>query len=291
MKKPLYIVDVFAEKKFSGNPLAVVCDAEDLSPKQMQLIAKEMNYSETTFIKKIHDDRQNIDVRIFTPSHEIPFAGHPLIGTAFIIQQEIIQQDIPKISFQLEIGPIDMTLSNDNIIWLKPIKPFLGAKIPSNILAKVLQIPSGDINHAWPIQEVNMGLHVIIVPLNDCSAVEKVNIKLEQYYTLIKQTKSKAILVFSTETLFEENDLHVRVFADYYGIPEDPATGSANAGLAAYIAQYQCFNDTKEILRVEQGYELNRPSLLYIQSKKSDGVLDIQIGGEVQLIAKGELYL
>ncbi|MHC4587511.1 MAG: PhzF family phenazine biosynthesis protein [Planctomycetota bacterium] len=254
--KIFYIVDVFAEEKYAGNQLAVVRDAAGLSDSEMQNITKEMNYSETTFI--LSDDRRNggYDVRIFTPAQEVPFAGHPTLGTAYIIQQEIIKEPIEKIILNLKVGRIPVTFNytgkEKNVLRMKQIEPTFGQIIEPEPIAEVLSLNTSDIDEKFPVQ-------------------------------------AKAILVFCPETYSQENDLNVRVFVDYYGIPEDPATGSGNGCLAGYLVKNRYFDKDQIDIRAEQGYEIARPSLIYLRAKDTEGQIDISVGGKVVMVAKGKL--
>jgi trans-2,3-dihydro-3-hydroxyanthranilate isomerase len=288
-----YIVDVFAEKKYAGNQLAVVRDAAGLSDSEMQNITKEMNYSETTF--SLSGDRINggYDVRIFTPAQEVPFAGHPTLGTAYVIQQEIIKEPIEKIILNLKVGRIPVTFNytgkEKNVLRMKQIEPTFGQIIEPEQISDVLGINTSDIDERFPVQEVSTGMFFIIVPLKTLDAVKRAKIDKNKYFKLIKDRQTKAILVFCPETYSQENDLNVRVFVDYYGIPEDPATGSGNGCLAGYLVKHRYFGKDQIDIRTEQGYEIARPSLLYLRAEKKEGRIDISVGGKVVMVAKGEL--
>ncbi len=286
---PFYIVDVFAEGKYSGNQLAVVISRNKLNDEEMQSIAKEMNYSETTFITSI----ENYDVRIFTPEVELPFAGHPTIGTAYIIQQEFMKEKAKTMSLNLKIGPIAILFKYKGDIltetWMEYNEPAFSGFFVPDLLADVLGIDESDIDSRFKIQEVYTGIHTLIVPLKSLDAIKKVRINNEKYTDLIQNTQAKSILVFCPETYDKRNDLNVRFFADYYGVPEDPATGSANGCLAAYLVKYGYFGKNKIDIRVEQGYEIGRKSLLLLRAEEKAGKFHITVGGKVILIAKGNL--
>ena len=288
-----YIVDVFAEDKYAGNQLAVVRDAAGLSDDEMQNITKEMNYSETTFI--LSDDQKNggYDVRIFTPAQEVPFAGHPTLGTAYIIQQEIIKEPVEKIILNLKVGRIPVTFNytgkEKNVLRMKQIEPTFGQIIELEQISQVLGINTGDIDERFPVQEVSTGMFFIIVPLKTLDAVKRAKIARDKYFKLIKDRPAKAILVFCPETYSQENNLNVRVFVDYYGIPEDPATGSGNGCLAGYLVKNRYFGKDQIDIRAEQGYEITRPSLLYLRAENKEGQIDISVGGKVVIVARGQL--
>ncbi len=288
-----YIVDVFAEEKYAGNELAVVRRAGSLSDLEMQKIAREVNFSETTYILRDEENRGGFDVRIFTPKEELPFAGHPTLGTAFIIQQEILKAPVKEVVLNLKVGPIPVTFTYrgdvPDILWMKQIKPRFGKTIEAEAVASAISLEAGEIDAKFPIQEVSTGVPFIIVPLKTLRSVKRSRINLEKYFSLIEGTEAKSILVFCPETYSSQNDLNVRVFADYYGVPEDPATGSANGCLAGYMAKHRYFGSPLVNVRVEQGYEIGRQSLLLLNAEDKAGEIGIFVGGKVILVARGEL--
>jgi trans-2,3-dihydro-3-hydroxyanthranilate isomerase len=292
-KLTFYIVDVFAEEKYTGNQLAVFRNVKELSNIEMQQIAKEMNYSETTFILSEEKRNQGYDVRIFTPEKEVPFAGHPTLGTAYVIQNEIIGEPVKKVVLNLKIGQIPVTINyreeKADILWMKQKAPIFSEIFDVQRISEVLSINKKEIDDRFPVQEVSTGLPFIIVPLKNLNALKQAKVKKEAYFKLIENTDAKAILLFSPETYKKENDLNVRVFADYYGVPEDPATGSANGCLAGYLVKYHYFGECKIDIRVEQGYEIGRPSLLFLKAEEKEGGIDVFVGGKVIMIAKGHL--
>ena len=288
-----YILDVFAEDKYAGNQLAVVRDAGGLSDEQMQKIAKEMNYSETTFILSEEQRNGGYDVRIFTLEQELPFAGHPTLGTAYVIQQEIIKDTVKVVNLNLKVGQIPVTFNYDggcpSILWMKQIAPVFGRTIKPGPIAEVLGIDKGEIDGRFPIQEVSTGIFFIIVPLKTLDAVKRSRVVRDKYFKLVENTQAKAIFIFCPQTYQTGNNLNARMFCDYYGVSEDPATGSANGCLAGYLAKYRYFEDSKVDTRVEQGYEIGRPSLLYLKAEDHNGKIDVSVGGKVVMVAKGEL--
>ncbi len=288
-KCELFIVDVFAEKKLEGNQLAVFICKDNLFDSEMQKLAKEMNYSETTFITSV----ENYDVRIFTPEEELPFAGHPTLGTAFVIQQELIKSPIKTILLNLKIGPIPVLFKyksgNVDEIWMEQNAPTFGKFFDPDLFSQILNIEVENIDLRFPIQVVSTGLPFFIVPLKTLKAIKQVRVDRDKYMNLIEKTEAKSILIFCPETYNKGNDLNVRVFTDYIGIPEDPATGSGNGCLAAYLVKYQYFGKNYINIRVEQGYEVGRPSLLLLEAKETDGEVSVSVGGKVFMVAKGEL--
>jgi trans-2,3-dihydro-3-hydroxyanthranilate isomerase len=289
-----YIVDVFAESKYAGNQLAVFCGAgvAELSEVQMLQIAREINYSETTFIRSNHPQNGGYDVRIFTPKKELPFAGHPTLGTAFVLQQEIINQPVEQVILNLAVGQIPVTFNYRDrvadILWMRQKSPTFGQVLSADTLAKVLNLEVDEIDARFPIQEVSTGVPFIIVPLKTLASLKKAKVNLDKYFELIETTEAKEILIFCPETYSDVNDLNVRVFAHSLGIPEDPATGSANGCLAGYLVEYSYFGNDAIDVKVEQGYEIDRPSLLLLKSQRNDSEIEVLVGGKVVMVAKGE---
>lgn len=285
---PFYIVDVFAEQKYAGNQLAVFRDAGWLSGQEMQKIAREINFSETTFILSDEPRNGGFDVRIFTPGEEVPFAGHPTLGTAHIIQRQILQGKAGRVVLNLKVGQIPVTLGADGYSWMRQIQPVFGAQHPPELLAGVLGIDVSEIDERFPIEEVSTGLPFFIVPLKGITALKKAKVEKDRYFELVKHTNAKGILIFCPQTYEAHNDLSVRVFVDYYGVPEDPATGSGNGCLAGYLVQHRYFGQPHIDLRSEQGYEIGRPSLLLLKAEQSETGIDISVGGKSILVAQGE---
>jgi len=287
-----YIVDVFAEKKYAGNQLAVVRGAKALSGAEMQRIAKEMNYSETTFVLSDRKQDGEYDVRIFTPEKEVPFAGHPTLGTAYVIQREIVKTPIETIVLNLKCGQIPVTMKYKrkqvDVLWMKQMAPTFIQTFDSERICEVLSLNKASIDERFPIQEVSTGLPSIIVPLKTLDALKQARIARDKYFELVENTQAKTILIFCPETYNKENHLNVRVFADYYGVPEDPATGSANGCLAGYLVKHRYFGKDRINIRVEQGYEMGRPSLLLLKAERRDGKIRVYVGGRVVMVAKGE---
>ena len=289
-----YIVDVFAESKYAGNQLAVFCGAgvAELSEAQMLLIAREINYSETTFIRSPDPRDGGYDVRIFTPKKELPFAGHPTLGTAFVLQQEIIREKVDRVILNLAVGQIPVTFNYHNesadILWMRQNQPSFGQVLSAASLANVLNLEPYEIDPNFPIQEVSTGVPFIIVPLKTLASLKKAQVNLDKYFELVDTREAKEILIFCPETYSDLNDLSVRVFAHSLGIPEDPATGSANGCLAGYLVKYAYYGPAKIDVRVEQGYEIDRPSLLLLQAAQNEEEIAVLVGGKVVMVAKGE---
>jgi trans-2,3-dihydro-3-hydroxyanthranilate isomerase len=294
MTYPLYQVDVFAETKYAGNQLAVVRGASGLSTLEMQKIAAEMNYSETTFILSDQERNGGFDVRIFSLDEELPFAGHPTLGTAYIIQQEILGREVEEVVLNLQVGQIPVTFNyaggKPDILWMRQIAPSFGVTYDPAEVAKTLGIDAEDIDQRFPIQEVSTGLPFIIVPLKSLEAVRSCRIDQDHYLELISRSAAKSIHVFCPEAYMPENQVNARMFDDYHGIAEDPATGSANGCLAGYLVRNRYFGTSVVDIRVEQGYEIGRPSLLLLKAREEEGgAISVRVGGKVIMVARGEL--
>jgi trans-2,3-dihydro-3-hydroxyanthranilate isomerase len=295
MKKiPYHIVDVFAEEKYAGNQLAVVRDAKAIPDKMKQHIAREMNFSETTFILSDVKQDGGYNVRIFTPANELSFAGHPTLGTAYIIQREIIRKEVKEIILNLKVGQIHVSLSyagkEPDTLWMHQLPPVFGHTFEKNMVCQVLGIDADEIDSRVPIEEVSTGMPFLIVPLRNLQTLKKARIVREKYLELINRIEAKSILVFCRETYKSGNDLSVRVFVDYYGIPEDPATGGGNGCLAGYLVKHLYFGKPNINIRVEQGYEIGRPSLLLLKAEGMGERIEVHVGGKVINVAKGELF-
>ncbi|HLE40888.1 MAG TPA: PhzF family phenazine biosynthesis protein [Nitrospirota bacterium] len=285
---PFYLLDVFAENKYSGNQLAVIRVRNPLSDNDMQRIAREINFSETTFILSETPRDGGYDVRIFTPGEEVPFAGHPTLGTAYVIRNEIARDTVDRIVLNLKVGQIPVTFGKDGIAWMKQLEPVFGKTLDRATLAPVLGLKLDEIDARFPIEEVSTGLPHILVPLRSLESLKRARVDRDLYFDLIKNTWAKPIMIFCPEPHEKKNDLSVRMFADAFGIPEDPATGSGNGCLAGYLVKHRYFGKPEIDIRSEQGYEIGRPSLLYLRADETDGKTHVSVGGKSVMIAKGD---
>jgi trans-2,3-dihydro-3-hydroxyanthranilate isomerase len=281
-----YIVDVFAEEKYSGNQLAVVRGGAGLPDEGLQKIALEMNYSETTFVLSEDVTDGGYDVRIFTPGDEIPFAGHPTLGTAYVIQHEILASPVERITLRLKAGEIPVTFGE--VLWMRQLPPTLGAILDSALLARTLNLETADLDDYYPVQEISTGLPALIVPLRDLDALRRCKVNWERYTEVAGSGKN--LYVFCPEPHDDSpGDLSARMFANDLGVPEDPATGSAAGCLAAYLLEHSYLGTDSVDVRVEQGYEIDRPSLLYLRATRDGDEMRVDVGGKVQMVARGEL--
>jgi len=193
----------------------------------------------------------------------------------------------------LKVGQIPVTLKYTDekvdVLWMKQLNPIFGQAFDAGLISLVLSLDVKDIDDGFPIQDVSTGVPCIIIPLKTLDAIKRARISRNKYYELINEIQAKGLLIFCPETYYKENDLNVRFFADYYGVPEDPATGSANGCLAGYLVKHHYFGKDRIDIRVEQGYEIGRPSLLLLKAEENEEVIDVYVGGKVVMVAKGKL--
>ncbi len=288
-----HIVDVFAEQKYTGNQLAVFRDAGGLSGETMQKLAQEMGFSETTFILSHAEHEGGYDVRIFTPAAEVPFAGHPTLGTAYVIRHEIIRKPVAQVTLNLQVGQIPVAFERQadgrDIIWMTPKEAVFGETFDPQEITPLLTVDEDDIDRDFPVQSVSTGLPFVLLPLRSLAAVRRAGVSKDKWLDWVRNRPAKMVFVFCRETVHPGNQMHARAFVDYYGIPEDPATGSANSCCAAYLVKHRYFGTDRIDVRVEQGYEMGRPSLIYLKAQDRGGTIHVEVGGKVVLIAQGKL--
>lgn len=279
-----HVVDVFAERRLAGNPLTVVLDAGDLSAAEMQAFARETNHSETTFVRS----RQPMDgawpVRIFTPALELPFAGHPTLGTAAVLRS--VHGPAVPLDLDLKVGRIPVRSEGD-VLWMRqPAPAFLGTA-DRVAMAGVLGLRPGDLDARLPVEAVSCGVPFHIVPLATLDAARRARLDLGRYLAGPGAGEAKAVLVFAPGAEDPAARFHVRCFTGAFGIPEDPATGGANGPLAAYLAKHQVLGGPAVDTAVEQGLEVGRPSRLYLRAKPAAGGIEVHVGGKVAAVARG----
>ncbi len=292
MHPKFYILDVFENGKYSGNQLAVFRYCEQFTAGEMQYVAKEMNFSETTFILAEYEINGGWPTRIFTPEQELPFAGHPTLGTAFVIFKKMLKEKANILSLNLKLGQIPVHFEQQDgteIFWMKQKNPEFADKYQISKISEIINVNPSEFDERFPVHVVSTGLPVIIVPLKNLAAIKKANINREKYFEFVENIEAKAIMIFSPETYHTDNDLNCRMFADYFGVTEDPATGSAAGSLAGYLVNQKYFGDTRIDIRLEQGFEIGRSSLLLIKAEKTnEDEIDVNVGGKVRLIAEGD---
>lgn len=298
-----YIVDVFATAKYEGNQLAVFLDlANLLSEENMMQIAKEINFAETTFIKAIKEDLRFV-VRIFTPEHEVPFAGHPSLGTGYIINKFILPQASAELTLELTHSDIAITVTDpaqldNSILFMRQAQPEFGQFFTTEEIAKELMIPIDDLDDTLPIQEVSTGLPYILIPLKNRSAIDALSLNYEsfsafltarnKYRTNSATGHSTSLFFFTRETYEAGNAYNTRMLLiENNRVTEDAATGSANGCLLAYLLKH--VQDTVNVT-VEQGFQMERKSYLYLRGQRQPTGYSIQVGGRVKLIAEGTWY-
>jgi trans-2,3-dihydro-3-hydroxyanthranilate isomerase len=281
------IVDVFAEQPYAGNQLAVFRGAAGLSDEQMQTLAREMNFSETTFILSDTPRDGGYDVRIFTVEEELPFAGHPTLGTAYVIRRDIAAAD--QIVLNLKVGQIPVDFMPDGLVWMQQKPPTFGEIYDPEQVAPLIGVNADDIDTRFPIQIVSTGVPFPIIPLKTREAVVRARLNNGMYHEWRTATGRDKVFLFCAEPYDSDNHLNARMF---WGSGEDPATGSANGCLAGYLVKHRYFGTDSINVRVEQGYEIKRKSVLYLRAAPNTddpNVIDVRVGGRVQNMASGRL--
>ena len=298
MKYRYYICDVFTQTRFGGNQLAVLPEASGLSKEQMQQIAREFNFSETSFVfpAKAGHTRH---VRIFTPAREVPFAGHPNVGTAFVlasIGEFGAIKSSATVIFEEEAGLVSITIGeSDGKIksceLTAPQSLSLGKTIPTELVAAAIGVDLKDIvTTTHGAQITSVGLPFIMVELRDRSVLEKARINMSGFEAIAAQNVMPDIYFYTRAK--DEFDIRARMSAPLSGVPEDPATGSANCALAGLLAHYDKKTSGNFTWRIAQGVEMGRPSMLIARAQKKDGVVrTTRIGGPSVMVSEGVLRL
>jgi len=287
-KITFYIVDVFAEAKYAGNQLAVF--RGPVPEALMQPLAQEMHFSETTFITSETPREGGYDVRIFTPAAEVPFAGHPTLGTAHILRTAVALQPVEQTALNLKVGQIPVRFdAATGAYWMTQKPPEFGQQLEPRRLAAVLGLEPRDIDERLPVEEVSTGLPFMIVPLRTLAVLQRARVNRDAYFELIAGTEAKGILIFCPEARSPANQLSVRVFVEYFGVPEDPATGSGNGCLAGYLARHRYWGQPALEARAEQGHQVGRPSLLHLRAADTGDSIRVEVGGQAITVASGQL--
>jgi trans-2,3-dihydro-3-hydroxyanthranilate isomerase len=293
-----YICDVFTETRFGGNQLAVLPEAIGLSTQQMQQIAREFNFSETTFVFPARAGHTR-HVRIFTPAREIPFAGHPNVGTAFVLASAGKFGEIKSsltVTFEEESGLVSVTILGfggkvTSCELTAPQSLSFGKTLPVELVAAATSIDSKEIvtkTHGPRVASV--GLPFVMVELRDRSVLERARISMGGFEALAAQEVMPDVYLYTRVT--DGFDIRARMFAPLSGVPEDPATGSANCALAGLLAHYSQDSNGSFSWRIAQGVEMGRPSTLIARAEKRDGVVQTtRIGGAAVLVSEGTIYL
>ncbi len=293
MSRSIYIVDVFAERPYAGNQLAVVVDADNLSDEKMLQIAGEMNYSETTFVSPVLEQNGGYRVRMFTPAREISFAGHPILGTAWVTRHHITPDKPSSVLLNLSVGQVPVTFEQSSdgreVAWFLAPVVELGPTCAPERIAAALQLLPDDIDTKAPVQQLSAGVSALIVPIRNLNALRRSRLDLEAFAPLARKGFSPLVYQFCAETHSPENQLCARFFFVANGVREDPATGNGAAFLGVYLLEHRYFSQADLFLRIEQGYEINRPSLVMLRARKEGNSHEVRVGGYVVPILQGKL--
>jgi len=301
--KSFVIADVFTSERFGGNQLAVYTDARGLDTATMQNIAREMNYSETTFLLP-PEQGGDYRVRIFTPKSELPFAGHPIVGSAFVIVSEKMKEwSEPVTVLQLEtgVGLIRVEVETKqghagHTTMTQPMPVSKGTYTDKARLASALSIEVSDIESTGlPVEPIYNGITTMIVPISTLAAVERIKIDVGALERISLEAGVDTVLMFTMETLAPSSTVHCRVSAAAEGILEDAATGSANGPLGFYLVRHKLVS-VEPLTRIvsEQGFEMKRPSLLHIEVETDPArgaVVGVRVGGGVVIAGRGEMFV
>ena len=302
-KIKFYIVDVFAERKYEGNQLAVFLDLEShLTSEAMQAIAKEINFAESSFIKS-NTRGKRFGMRIFTSELEVPFAGHPSLGTSYVISKFLLPRPQKELVLELAIGDIPISIMNpemidDSVLFMTQTQPdFLNSFTHSEVSSE-LGIPIEFLDRSMPIQEITTGLPYIIIPLKSLQAIENIHLESSSFrkfletrkrYKTNSSTGQTTSLFFFTKDVYEKgNSFNTRMMAiENEKLVEDAATGSANGCLLAYLLKHvnKSINAT-----IEQGFQMGRKSLLSLQGSLVENSFQINVGGRVKLVSEGTWF-
>jgi trans-2,3-dihydro-3-hydroxyanthranilate isomerase len=291
-----FICDVFTQSRFGGNPLAVLPDAAGLSTGEMQQIAREFNFSESTFVLAGSEGFTR-QVRIFTPTTEVPFAGHPNVGTAFALANDGQFGDFDEcidVRFDELAGAVPVQVhKRAGGFWCELRAPQAltrGAVVEADRVARVLSLPAAEIvTRIHPPQVASVGLPFLLVEVRNLAALQRARIDIAELESLQGDDIVPDIHVYTRSD--DEYDLRARMFAPFDGVPEDPATGSANCALAALLASCDAQSDASFSWRIAQGVEMGRPSELQARAEKTAGAVETWIGGYSVLVSEGCLWL
>ncbi|MEO7964216.1 MAG: PhzF family phenazine biosynthesis protein, partial [Gemmatimonadaceae bacterium] len=275
--------DIFTGVRFGGNQLAVLPDARGLTTDEMWAITREFNYSESTFVFPPDNASHTRRLRIFTPGGEVPFAGHPTVGTAHVlaaIGEIALTGDETSVVFEEGVGPVGVKIrTRDGVPVFSQLSvaklPEILPPVPSSdVLATMLSLGVDDLmNGAWAPQAVTCGLPFVFVPLRSRDAVRRAKLRMETWETQLAGQAADMIMLFAMEGEEAGHDVRARMFGPGVAVMEDPATGSACAALGGYLGARDARTDGTLSWVVEQGYEMGRPSVLHVECDKRDGAI------------------
>ncbi len=297
--------DVFTDTPFCGNPLAVILDGQRLTGEQMQRIAREMNLSETTFILPPTDPAAQAKVHIFTPQLELPFAGHPVVGTGYVMVTEgLIPQRQGSFEIRLELGvgvlPVEITCIQGVVtqVTMTQRPPQFLAVLPREDVGRLARglglDPQDIVSTGLPTQLVSTGLPQLMVPVRSLAAVQAIKLDLGLLHSICQRYNTHSLYVFTRETVTASAHVHTRLFAPLAGVLEDPATGSASGALGAYLVQQQVYGGEAAVIHLEneQGYELGRPSRIFIEVERSGSTISrVRVSGQVVKVIEGSILV
>ena len=301
MKLEFTTVDVFTDRKFGGNPLAVVTNAQGLSPAQMQAIAAEFNLAETTFVLPPKDPAHTAEVRIFTPKAEMPFAGHPNVGTAFVLARagqsygRAVAGD--RLVFEEKAGLVRMELARENGVVVAtrlaaPVPLSIGAEIAPEIVAEACSLTADDIEtkgHRPCI--ASCGIPLVFAELTSRAVLARAAVRTDVLARHLPMERAVGIHLYVAA---QEHgvEIQTRMFAPLFGVPEDPATGGANVALIGLLAHHRPEADLVLARTIGQGFDMGRPSILEASAEKKSGtVVTTHIGGRCVPMMTGTLDL
>ena len=287
----LHIVDVFAERRYAGNPLAVVVGTARLSDGDKQAIAAEMNFSETTFVDARTAGQDSYRVEIFTPAARIAFAGHAILGTASVIRQHVTAKCTGPLRLQLDRDAVDVHFEavgqRDEVVWFAAPPMQLGRTCPREAIAAAVGLTAEDIDAGLPVQQVSAGTAALLVPLRSLDALRRCRLDLVRFAPLAARSFPPLVYLFCRETRQSGNDLSARFFFDAHGVREDAATGNGAAFLGDYLLEHG--SQPELSLRIEQGEDVGRPSIVRLRTRNVEGRREVSVGGRVIPTVEGRL--
>ena len=294
-----HLVDVFTDIQFGGNQLAVFTEPPvDLLAATMQSIARELNLSETVFVLPPAGAANHYRLRIFTPGSELPFAGHPTIGTGFVLHQAGMIPPGDVLRLEEGVGLIEVTLTHEagaklRVTMQQPIPKFGAVYEDREQVSEALALSLDDLLPNTPIQIVSSGNPFLFVPLKSLDAVARSRVRIDVYEKVIAETGARGMFIFTPGGEQPGTTVHARMFAPQMGITEDPATGSAAGPLGAYLLHYDLVDEaTAQHIVCEQGFEMKRSSIIHIHIEGTrEQITAASIGGYTQPIGSGVLYL
>lgn len=294
------LVDVFTQQQFGGNPLAVFTDGRGVSEALMQSIARELNLSEVTFVLPPDDPAHDCRVRIFTPARELPMAGHPTVGTAYVLARAgrtSVRDGEATLTFEEGVGPIPVTLTmrdgQPQMIWMQQPTPTFGPTFDNRAeISAMLSLAPGDLDDRYPLEVVSTGVPFLYVPLKTRDAARRARLHLDLWEQAGGPQHIQKLFLFTQEVDHPGSTVHSRMFAPGIGITEDPATGAATGPLGCYLVKHGIVPDDGREFISEQGVEMGRPSFLHIRiHREGDAYTHVGVGGTAVMVGRGTLLI